>query len=684
MFKLFSEELVADIYYDCFENVCIGNAVKDLRKDIRTVGDKETVVKEFLPLDASGSVIIGTLKNHRFVNFLEQNQIDVSDIKDRWEYYTIRTIGEKEDTLLIAGSDERGTMWGIYEFSQQFLGVDPLYLWTDHIPAKKREVEIPSVCISEGPESFRFRGWFINDEDLMEGFCKGDVPEKGYHFHNDYAHTLEMLVETGLRLKQNLLIPCSHLDVENPAEEDLIRLITERGMYISMHHQEPVGVHQFTMDRYWKERGIDDINYFEYKENYEMLWREYIRKWSKYDNIIWQLGLRGRGDRPVWYNAAGIPTSTKDRGKLISEAIQKQFDIIKEENPGKEILSSSTLWMEGMGLYKENALTFPEGTIVVFADFAPEQMWGEGYYTTPREEMRDYGVYYHVGFWGCGPHLVQGNSPEKIYYNYKDAVEKGDNCYSILNVANFREFVYTIRSIADITWDIDRFDVEEDRLDWCKKEYEVEDPAQLAGIYEEYYKSFYEMDASIIPGQMMFMDGMSRRVALQLMEIIKGDELKKIDIQNTRLFDFDSTDAFIAYYLNATEKGIVNFKKLYNKAIVALDTVPKYRKQFFVSNMIVQMEIIMGLYTWVNNLCKAAADRRSKRDDVKYENYIEEAVFALSKIRMDRTKALNGKWEHWYDGDSLINVPVDIELTESLHIGGQKSFADIDILNSKF
>ena len=62
-------------------------------------------------------------------------------------------------------------------------------------------------------------------------------------------------------------------------------------MFISMHHQEPVGVHQFTVDRYWKERGIDDINYSEYKENYEEVWRHYIRKWSRYDNVIWQAGL---------------------------------------------------------------------------------------------------------------------------------------------------------------------------------------------------------------------------------------------------------------------------------------------------------------------------------------------------------------------------------------------------------
>lgn len=684
MFKLFDINEMASIYYDCFENQCITKALNDLQKDIYRVSGSKIRTKSYLPGDYSGKLIIGTLKNDRFAEFLEKNKVDISEIKDQWEHYVIRTIGEKDDTLLIVGSDERGTMWGVYEFARLFLDVDPLYLWTDYVPQKKDAVQIPKTYIVDGPKTFKFRGWFINDEDLIEGFSKSGAPEKGYDFHKDFASTLEMIVETGLRLKQNLLIPCSHLDIEKPEEEDLIRIVTERGMYISMHHQEPVGVHQFTMDRYWKEKGIDDINYFEYTENYEQVWRNYIRKWSKYDNIIWQLGLRGRGDRPVWYNAGGIPTSTQDRGKIISDAIQKQLDIIIEENPGKEILSSSTLWMEGMGLYNENVLTFPEGTKVVFADFAPNQMWGEGYYTTPREENREYGLYYHVGFWGCGPHLVQGNCPEKIYFNYRDAVDKGDSDYSILNVANFREFVYNVQCIAEITWDIESFDVNKYRLDWCKKEFKLEDAADLEEIYTEYYKCFYEMDATLIPGQMLFMDGMSRRVALKLMEIIRGKELKQVDIQNTRLFDFKSTDEFIAYYENATQEGIKRFKKLYYKAAAAVDTIAKDRQSFFISNMIVQIEIILGLYSWVNNLCLAAADRRRKSDDVAYEGYVDEAIFALSKISIDRKKAQSGKWEHWYDGDSLINVSEVIELTKELYLGNNCKREEMEIINSRF
>lgn len=676
MFKLFDGNSAAGIYYSGFEKKCIVSAIGDLQKDIYSVSGKKIGARNYLPTESKGQVVIGTLKNAVFAKYAKENAIDVSAIEGQWENYMIKTIG---DTLVIAGSDDRGTMWGIYEFSRIYLGIDPLYLWTDYVAEKKTELVLENVDIVDGPKSFKFRGWFINDEDLIEGFSKGSPFKRGeYDFHKDYAPMLSMLVETALRLKQNLFIPCSLLNILKPEEEALISIVTERGMYISMHHQEPVGVHQIVMDKYWKDRGIEEqINYFDYKEQYEQVWREYVRKWSKYDNVIWQLGLRGRGDRPVWFNATGVPEDTPGRGRMISAAIQRQYDIIKEENPGKEILTSATLWMEGMGLYKENVLKFPEGTIVVFADFAPEQMWGEGYYTTAREENRDYGLYYHVGFWGCGPHLVQGNRPEKIYYNYKNAVDKGDNCYSILNVANFREHVYNTKCVADITWDINSFDVDSFRKEWCQYEYKTADTACLEEVYKEYYECFYKMDNELISGHMILMDGMCRRVALKLMEVISGKELKRVDIQNFRLFDFDDTDEFVQHYMDATAEGIARFKRLYSKAVAALNVVAEDRKQFYINNVIVQTEIIMALYSWVNSLCKAAADRRGEKNDEKYSAHIDEALFAISKLNIDRTKACGGKWEHWYDGDYLMDMRGAAELTKALMLGTDTNGKDL-------
>ena len=678
MFQLFHQTAMAPVCHDPGEKLCVTRALEDLSRDLQAVSGRNPQIRSGLPRVSDGCVIVGTLTNPGFSGYLRDQRVEIAEIAGKWEQYTICV---RNGTLVIAGSDERGTMWGIYELSRRYLGVDPLYLWTDHVPLRRESVDISEEDLVDGPKTYRFRGWFINDEDLIEGFCRGSRPDKAYRFHNDYAPVLEMLVETALRLKQNLLIPCSHLDLENPAEEALVKLVTERGMYISMHHQEPVGVHQFTVDRYFRDCGIENVNYVEHPQRYEEIWTHYIRKWAKYDNVIWQLGLRGRGDRPVWYQNSSIPDTPEARGKIISDAIQTQLDIVRREYGDREVLSTSTLWMEGMGLYRQNALKFPEGTAVIFADFGPDQMWGEGYYDTPRDPHTNYGGYYHVCFWGCGPHLIQGNPPEKIYHNYKAAVDKGDNYYSVLNVSNFREHVYGVECVAEITWDIDSFRTEDFSRRWCEKEYGT---PEAAALYREWFDCFYEMDREQIGKQMLFMDGMSRRVAMKLMEIIRGSELKKMDIQNKRLFDFDSTDAFIAYYHNATQTGLKRFRRFYHSAMRLRKNIREDRRGFFTNNLIVQAEIMIGLYTWVYDLCRAAENRRQGGGDEEYETLICDAVFALEKILLDREKAQSGKWLHWYDGDTLMDIPGDIALTDGLHLDAVHKEVTLDIYASKF
>ena len=71
-------------------------------------------------------------------------------------------------------------------------------------------------------------------------------------------------------------------------------------------------------------------------------------------------------------------------------------------------------------------------------------MFGEDMFSTPKEEGRAYGVYYHTSFWALGPHLVEGCRPEKMAYSYKIAAEKGCLYYSMLNISNVRPVHFSI------------------------------------------------------------------------------------------------------------------------------------------------------------------------------------------------------------------------------------------------
>ncbi|MDF2674020.1 MAG: hypothetical protein K0R09_2288, partial [Clostridiales bacterium] len=300
MFKLFGNNEASKIYCSISEPTCVFKALEDLKEDVFKIsGLRADIIKSF-PFTETSSILVGTITNEKFAEYLKENNIDITEIENKWEHFIIKTFGRDNQCLLICGSDKRGTMWGIYEFCEKILGIDPLYFWTDHEPVKTEEFIIPPISINDGPKTYKFRGWFINDEDLLMGWAKKGTPQEENDFFREYPLALEKILETALRLKQNVIIPSTYLDVDDPIQENVVRIITERGLYISHHHQEPVGVKQSTIDRYWKNKGFEfPVNYYENPEKYVEVWNYYINKWAKYEDVIWQLGLRGKGDRPV-------------------------------------------------------------------------------------------------------------------------------------------------------------------------------------------------------------------------------------------------------------------------------------------------------------------------------------------------------------------------------------------------
>lgn len=658
---LFDRAHAANIWIDPAEKECVRLAVKDFTGDLLAVSG---CPGKITPSWESGKskVAVGTVTNPALLERLNRDGVDVSGIEGKWEHFLLETRG---DTLYLVGSDERGAMWAVYECSRRLLGIDPMYLFTDHAPLKQERIEVSCLRVMDGPESCRFRGWFINDEDMIMGYCRKGKPEKDYDFHKDYAPMLSMIVETALRMKQNLLIPASHIDMDDPAQEALVKMVTDRGMFISQHHQEPVGVNQQRLDRWFKNQGdtTENINYADHPEKYRQIWRHFIRKWAQYPNVIWQLGLRGRGDRPVWYQNSRIPDTTEARGALISAAIRDQWEIIAQETGRDDFLCSSTLWMEGMPLYRADALKFPPSAMVVLSDFGPDQMFGKEYGETPRRSQTAYGVYYHVCFWGCGPHLVQGNRPEKILYNYAEARRMGDTAYSILNVSNIREHVLGISTVAKATWRSDGLSARNAIQAWCEETLDLPCGEAAAALYTAYFDAFSHLDDEDLPGRMLLMDGMCKRVALMLMRIMAGEEMQKPDIQNKRLFDFPSADAFIAYYLEAMEAGAARFAEALKQAKAYLPQIPENRRRFFQTNLILQLQTILGLYGWVNALCRAARCMRSGESEDTYRESVRQGVLALQSISSERKKVTSEKWLHWWDGDTLIDVDAMTEKT---------------------
>lgn len=135
-----------------------------------TVGPAETFTGPTLQPSSPGKTVIiaGTIGKSDVVNALiASGKLDASPIKGKWESFISVVVSSPlpgiDKALVIAGSDLRGTVYGLYDISEQ-IGVSPWYWWAD-VPVKKNNgVWALGTKKVQGAPSVKYRGIFINDE----------------------------------------------------------------------------------------------------------------------------------------------------------------------------------------------------------------------------------------------------------------------------------------------------------------------------------------------------------------------------------------------------------------------------------------------------------------------------------------------------------------------------------------
>ncbi len=584
------------------------------------------------------------------------------------EAYNV-TVGKNRVTIM--GSDALGTVFGIYAFARRCLGISALCRLADVFPEVTYELKLESVSFSSGKRPVRFRGWFINDEDLLTDFkISGGHRRIDYPFYQNVMDTdvLDMILETALRLEINLVIPSSFVDIDNPDEEKLVEAVCRRGMYVSQHHIEPMGVSHFTAENYMKAHGYVDeaISFISNRERMVEMWRYYAEKWSKYgDRVIWQLGLRGRGDQAVWKADPSMSRSMAERGGIISNAIRTQYDIISAVLNTDDFHSTSTLWNEGSELYGKGYLKLPSTTVPVFSDFGFDQMLGEDLYRVGYKMDRKYGVYYHAAFWSRGPHLADGCSPEKMAYNYRGAASGGRLCYSILNVSNVRPLHISAMINAKILEDPTGFAVDEELLRMDKELFGGSGEL-VDGLRREYYDAFADFGETTLReaatewsfylreyGDLSF----TRNAATDghLVSIIKYT------------FMYGHYDHHVgALPLNGTTRAILSesaerFSRLLAKIDGSFDKIPVGMRTYYKQFVRFPTLYMLLLTEW----CIACIDM--KNEELPRHERRERGNAAcrlIGRILEERKILEEGKWENWHRGDKKLDIRLLLELTK--------------------
>jgi hypothetical protein len=493
-FPLAANRATASIYVDAADWPGVIRAAGDLQADVRRVTNlTPSVLHDEKGLPAS-VVLIGTVGKSAVIDRLaREKKIDVSAIAGKWESFFLETVSNPlpgvSSALVIAGSDKRGTIYGIYDLSEQ-IGVSPWYWWADVTPEHRDALYIRAGKYRQGEPSVKYRGIFLNDEKpdldfwVRAKYGERPSPTGSGTVANFNSAFYGRMFEVILRLKGNYLWPAMWNNAFAEDDPDNPRLADYYGVVMGSSHQEPMLRAQKEWD--WHYRPTHNRwNYAIHPDVLNEFWRSGIRARKNFE-AIYTIGLRGEDDTAMTQTAA-------EGMALLEKIVDVQRRMIAEEiNP--DVTKVPQLWClykEVQGYY-ENGLRVPDDVTLLWA----EDNWGDVRRLPTAEERKrpgGAGVYYHFDYHG-GPRSYQWidtNPIAKIWDQMSLAKQYGADRIWIVNVGHFKGYEFPTEYFMRLAWDTSRWTNENigdyTRM-WAEREFGKEFGAGAAEIIAKYTK----------------------------------------------------------------------------------------------------------------------------------------------------------------------------------------------------
>lgn len=443
----------ATVVFDKDDWNVVRNAARLFASDVNLVTEKEITLQNDLPTEGD-IVLIGTIGKSKWIDQLAADKkINVSAIKNGWEQFIITTLEHPfkgvAKALVIAGSDRRGTAYGVFSVSEA-IGVSPWYWWADVPVVHQNKLFVKAGYTSETP-SIKYRGIFINDEDwgMKPWSEKNFEKELGDIGPKTYAKVCELI----LRLKGNMLAPAMHT-CTGPfySYPDSKKVADEYGIMITTSHCEPLLFNNASLKEWDSSRDGD----WNYKENRETIYNKLdnrVKEASPYENI-YTLAMRGLHDAGMRGNL-----SDQEKVQVLAQAIRDQREILTRhiDRPIQDIPQIFIPYKEALDLY-ELGLEVPDDVTLVWVDD------NYGYIkrlSNPEEQKRSgrAGVYYHTSYLGA-PHdylWLNTTPPVLMYEELKKAYDTGADRYWLLNVGDIKPMELATSTFFEMAWDFDRF-----------------------------------------------------------------------------------------------------------------------------------------------------------------------------------------------------------------------------------
>ncbi|HHU62388.1 MAG TPA: alpha-glucuronidase [Natronincola sp.] len=434
-------------------------------KDIELVFGVNPNSTENIKQLGSNALIFGTIDRSPVLNQLSQQAlVDLDEIREKNEVFIMQVIDAPWDgvdkALVIAGSDKRGTIYGLFRLSEM-LGVSPFVNWNSVKPKKRDEYSFENgyKYVSKEP-SVRYRGFFINDEwPAFGNWC-----EKNFGGFNAKAY--DQVFELLLRLKGNYLWPAmwsARFYDDGPGLANA-ELADEYGVVMGASHHEPC-LRQGEEYKYL--RGKDSIygdawNFQTNEEGITRFWEDGLKRSGKFENTI-TVGMRGEADTAIMEKEATLA----DNINLLRDVLQTQNRLIRE-NVNPELDKVSRM----LALYKEvEPFYYGDGdtpgligseeledVIILLCD----DNFGNTR-TLPTEEMRQhkggYGMYYHFDYhgWPISYEWINSSYLPKIWEQMSATYDFGVRELWVVNVGDICTQEFPLAYFLDLAYDFDRW-----------------------------------------------------------------------------------------------------------------------------------------------------------------------------------------------------------------------------------
>ena len=443
-------KLHGDIVTDKNDFKGVHIAVENLKKDLNKVMGR-----------ADLPIVVGTVGKSKAIEpYFKKKVLDKKQIEGKREKFLITFSNGK---LVIAGSDKRGTIYGVYELSEQ-LGVSPWYDWADAPVRKQNQVFLKNGVFTDGEPAVRYRGIFLNDEaPCLSGWV--DQFYGGVYNHEFYARVFELV----LRLRGNYMWPAmwnSAFYADDPLN---MQTADDMGVMMGTSHHEPMA----KAHKEWtRNKSHGAWNYDTNKEELDQFWKEGVQRMKDTEDVV-TIGMRGNGDEPMGENADV---------QLLERVVNNQRRLI-EEATGKPADKTPQLWAlyKEVQEYYEKGMRVPDDVILLLCDdnwgnvrVLPELDGNKAEGAFAKRHPGGYGLYYHVDYVGAprNSKWLNVSQVQRMWEQLQLTYTYGVDQLWILNVGDLKPMELPIDFWFRMAWNPNQFrpdNLQEYQENFCRQ-----------------------------------------------------------------------------------------------------------------------------------------------------------------------------------------------------------------------